>query len=148
MSIEIRRKGGVGESVRRVDGVPKVRGEFEYASDLRRDGMLWGATLRSPHPHARIASIDIAAAAAAPGVRAVLTHADVPGKKTFGLDVQDQPVLAIDLVRYAGEAVAIVAAEDLEQARAALKTIAIKYEVLTPVTDMEQALEKTAPSIH
>ena len=148
MSIDIRRKGGVGESVRRVDGVPKVRGEFEYASDLRRDGMLHGATLRSPHPHARIVSIDIAAATAAPGVRAVLTHADVPGKKTFGLDVQDQPVLAIDVVRYAGEPVAIVAAEDPELARAALKQIDVNYEVLTPVTDMERALEPNSPSVH
>ena len=148
MSIDIRRKGGVGESVRRVDGVPKVRGEFEYASDLRRDGMLHGATLRSPHPHARIVSIDIAAAIAAPGVRAVLTHADVPGKKTFGLDVPDQPVLAIDVVRYAGEPVAIVAAEDPELARAALKQIDVNYEVLTPVTDMERALEPNSPSVH
>src|SRR5438270_12860769 len=148
MSIDIRRKGGVGESVRRVDGVPKVKGDFEYASDLRRAGMLHGATLRSPHPHARIVSIDIAAATAAPGVRAVLTHADVPGKKTFGLDVPDQPVLAIDVVRYAGEPVAIVAAEDPELARAALKQIDVIYKVLSPLTDMEQALEKTTPSIH
>src|SRR3979411_2578083 len=108
MSVNIRRQGGVGEALRRVDGVPKVKGAFEYASDLRRDGMLWGATLRSPHPHARVVSIDTSAAVEAPGVRAVLTPADVPGKKTFGLDVQDQPVLAKELVRYAGEAVAIV----------------------------------------
>src|SRR5229473_1828231 len=148
MSVNIRRQGGIGQSVRRVDGVPKVKGEFEYASDLRRDGMLWGATLRSPHPHARIVSIDTSAAVEAPGVRAVLTHADVPGKKTFGLDVQDQPVLAIDLVRYAGEAVAIVAAEDPELARTALKKIAVSYQVLTAVTDMEKALEPTAPSVH
>ncbi len=148
MSVNIRRQGGIGQSVRRVDGVPKVKGDFEYASDLRRDGMLWGATLRSPHPHARIVSIDTSAAVEAPGVRAVLTHADVPGKKTFGLDVQDQPVLAIDLVRYAGEAVAIVAAEDPELARAALKKIEVTYKVLTPVTDMEKALEPTAPSVH
>jgi len=148
VSIDIRRKGGVGESVRRVDGVPKVKGDFEYASDLRRAGMLHGATLRSPHPHARIVSIDIAAATAAPGVRAVLTHADVPGKKTFGLDVPDQPVLAIDVVRYAGEPVAIVAAEDPELARAALKQIDVNYEVLTPVTDMERALEPNSPSVH
>src|SRR5437879_10054663 len=110
--------------------------------------MLHGATLRSPHPHARIVSIDIAAATAAPGVRAVLTHADVPGKKTFGLDVADQPVLAIDAVRYAGEPVAIVAAEDPELARAALKQIDVNYEVLTPVTDMERALEPNSPSVH
>jgi CO/xanthine dehydrogenase Mo-binding subunit len=148
MSVDIRRQGGVGQSVRRVDGVPKVRGEFEYASDLHRDGMLWGATLRSPHPHGRIVSIDTSAALETPGVCAVLTDADVPGKKTFGLDVQDQPVLAMDVVRYAGEAVAILAAEDPELARAALKKIAVNYEVLAPVTDMERALEPTAPSVH
>ena len=148
MSVNIRRQGGIGQSVRRVDGIPKVKGEFEYASDLRHDGMLWGATLRSPHPHARVVSIDVAEALEAPGVCAVLTHLDVPGKKTFGLDVQDQPVLAMDIVRYAGEAVAVVAAEDPELARAALKQIAVNYKVLTPVTDMEQALQPTAPSVH
>src|SRR5213082_2985833 len=135
MSIEVGRKAGVGQSVPRIDGVPKVKGEFEYASDLHRDGMLWGATLRSPHPHAQVISIDISAATAMPGVSAVLTHADVPGKSTFGLDVQDQPVLAKDVVRYAGEAVAVVAAEDPELARAALKAITVNYKVLTPVTD-------------
>src|SRR5438445_12932998 len=145
MSIEIRRKGGIGESVRRIDGIPKVKGECDYASGLRRDGMLWGATLRSPHPHARMVSIDTSAALTTPGVCAVLTHADVPGKKTFGLDVQDQPVLAMDVVRYAGEAVAIVAAEDPELARAALKQITVIYKVLSPVTDMERALEPSAP---
>ena len=72
MSVNIRRKGGVGESVRRVDGIPKVKGEFEYASDLHRDGMLWGATLRSPHPRAQIVSIDISVAAQAPGVQCAL----------------------------------------------------------------------------
>src|SRR6202165_3269045 len=148
MTVNIRRQGGVGQSVRRVDGVPKVKGEFEYASDLRRDGRLWGAPLRSPHPHARIVSIDTSAALEAPGVCAVLTHADVPGMKTFGLDVRDQPVLAMDVVRYAGEAVAIVAAEDPELARAALKKIAVNYKVVTPVTNMERALEPTAPSVH
>ena len=148
MSVQIRRKGGVGQSVPRVDGVPKVKGEFEYASDLHRDDMLFGATLRSPHPHARILSLDVGAAAAISGVHAVLTHADVPGKKTFGLDVQDQPVLAIDTVRYAGEPVAIVAAEDAELARQAAKAIRVEYEMLPPVTDMEEALKADAPKVH
>src|ERR1700720_2748911 len=148
MSVNLRRQGGVGQSVRRVDGIPKVKGAFEYASDLHRDGMLWGATLRSPHPRAQIISIDVSAAAAAPGVHAVLTHADVPGKLTFGLDVQDQPVLASDVVRYAGEAVAIVAAEDPEVARTTLEKIAVNYKILAPVTDMEQALEKSAAPVH
>ncbi|HEY9286923.1 MAG TPA: molybdopterin cofactor-binding domain-containing protein, partial [Candidatus Dormibacteraeota bacterium] len=148
MSVQIRRKGGVGQSVPRVDGVPKVKGEFEYASDLHRDDMLYGATLRSPHPHARILSLDITPASEMPGVHAVLTHEDVPGKKTFGLDVQDQPVLAIDTVRYAGEPVAIVAAEDPELARQAAKAIKVQYEVLPPVTDTEEALKSDAPKVH
>jgi CO/xanthine dehydrogenase Mo-binding subunit len=148
LSVDVRKKGGVGQSVRRVDGVAKVKGEFDYASDLRREGMLWGATLRSPHPHARIVSLDVSPASAAPGVSVVLTAADVPGKKTFGLDVQDQPVLAQDLVRYAGEALAVVAAEDPELARAALKLIAVTYKVLSPVTDMEQALDPGSPMVH
>ena len=98
--------GRVGESVKRVDGVPKTTGEFAYASDLSAAGMLWGHTLRSPHAHARIRSIDLSAALALPGVHAVLTHADVPGQKTYGLEFADQPVLAIDRVRYFGEPVA------------------------------------------
>ena len=70
---------GIGQSVRRTDGVPKVTGRFAYSSDLQADGMLWGATLRSPHPSARVRGIEIAPALAVPGVRAVLTHEDVPG---------------------------------------------------------------------
>jgi CO/xanthine dehydrogenase Mo-binding subunit len=147
MSVQIRKPGAIGESVRRVDGIPKVKGQFEYASDLNRQGMLFGATLRSPHPHARITSIDTSAAEAMPGVHAVLTHADVPGRKVYGLDVQDQPVLAIDVVRYAGEPVAVVAAEDAEVARQGARAITVQYAVLTPVTDMEQALEPGAPHV-
>jgi CO/xanthine dehydrogenase Mo-binding subunit len=145
MSVQIRR--GVGQSVARVDGVPKVKGAFEYASDLHRDGMLFGATLRSPHPSARILEIDISAASSMPGVHAVMTHRDVPGKKAFGLDVQDQPVLASDVVRYAGEAVAIVAAESAELARQAARAIRVRYEPLPAVTDMEQALDPNAPKV-
>ena len=71
---------------RRPDGPSKVRGEFAYSSDLRVDEMLWGATVRSPHPYARIVSIDQTAALALPGVHAVLTHEDVPGRKVYGLE--------------------------------------------------------------
>ncbi|OLT34348.1 xanthine dehydrogenase subunit D [Actinomadura sp. CNU-125] len=120
----------------RPDGTLKVTGEFAYASDLWTDGMLWGATLRSPHPRAVIRSVDIGPALAMPGVRAVLTHEDVPGRKMFGLDgTADQPVLAIGEVRHEGEPVALVAADHPEAARRALAEIAIGYEVLEPVTD-------------
>ncbi|MFF0493625.1 molybdopterin cofactor-binding domain-containing protein [Nocardia sp. NPDC004068] len=128
--------GGVGESASRPDGAPKVKGEFAYASDLRVDGMLWGATLRSPHPRARIARIDTAPALAVPGVHAVLTHEDVPGRKVYGLDhTADQPVLAIGEVRHQGEPVALVAADHPEIARRALAAIAVDWEVLEPITD-------------
>src|SRR5215218_7016658 len=78
--------GRVGESIKRVDAIPKVAGEFAYASDLWAEGMLWGHTLRSPHPHARIAAIDVSRAPTMPGVHAVLTHTDVPGEKRYGLE--------------------------------------------------------------
>ncbi len=133
--------GRVGESVKRVDGVPKTTGEFEYASDLSAAGMLWGHTLRSPHAHARVLSIDLSAALTLPGVRAVLTHDDVPGQKTYGLEFADQPVLAIDRVRYFGEPVAVVAAEHPEQARRAAERIVVEYEPLEPIVDPERATE-------
>ena len=75
----VQRPDEVGATTTRIDGVPKVKGEFEYSSDMYVEGMLWGATLRSPHPRADIWAIDIAAALAMPGVHAVLTHEDVPG---------------------------------------------------------------------
>ncbi|HET7421886.1 MAG TPA: molybdopterin cofactor-binding domain-containing protein [Candidatus Dormibacteraeota bacterium] len=127
----------VGESVRRSDGPAKVRGEFVYSSDLNAAGMLWGATVRSPHPYARIASIDTSEARAMPGVACVLTHEDVPGENLYGLEIRDQPVLAFDFVRYWGEAVALVAAEHPEQARRAADKVRVSYEVLEPVTTAE-----------
>jgi CO/xanthine dehydrogenase Mo-binding subunit len=134
--------GRVGESVPRADAVPKVTGEFAYSSDLIAAGMLWGATVRSPHAHARIVEIDISAALTMPGVHAVLTNDDVPGRKTYGLEFDDQPVLAHDRVRYYGEPVALVAAEHPEQARRAAERIEIEYEPLEPVVDPEHATER------
>jgi CO/xanthine dehydrogenase Mo-binding subunit len=133
--------GKVGDAVPRVDAPPKVKGEFAYASDLIVPGMLWGHTLRSPHAHARILSIDISRAVTMPGVHAVLTHDDVPDEKTYGLEFSDQPVLAIDRVLYYGEAVALVAAEHPEQARRAAERIVVGYQPLEPVADMELATE-------
>lgn len=102
--------GGIGDSPLRPDGTLKVRGEYAYSSDLWAEDMLWGATLRSPHPYARITSIDIGPALKHPGVYAVLTHKDIPGENIYGLKVSDTPVLAEDVVRYQGEPVALVAA--------------------------------------
>ena len=134
--------GSIGEAVRRPDGPPKVQGQFAYSSDLNAAGMLWGHTLRSPHAHARVVSIDISQAVTMPGVHAVLTHEDVPGSKTYGLEFPDQPVLAIDRVRYFGEPVALVAAEHPEQARRAAEAIVVEYQPLELVVDPERATEQ------
>ncbi|MGH8875080.1 MAG: xanthine dehydrogenase family protein molybdopterin-binding subunit, partial [Acidimicrobiia bacterium] len=102
-------------------------------------GMLWGATLRSPHARARITRLDIAPALAVTGVWAALTQEDVPGRKTFGLEHTDQPVLAEGEVRYWGEPVALVAAEDEETARRAAAAIVVEYEECPPLVDPEEA---------
>src|SRR5213075_3244109 len=138
--------GWIGEVTRRSDAVPKVTGEFAYSSDLHAAGMLWGHTVRSPHAHARIHGIDVSRALTMPGVHAVLTHEDVPGEKLYGLEFRDQPVLAIDRVRYFGEPVALVAAEHPEQARRAAEKIVVEYERLELVVDMGRATEQ--PELH
>ncbi|HZD22899.1 MAG TPA: molybdopterin cofactor-binding domain-containing protein [Acidimicrobiia bacterium] len=126
---------GVGTSPLRPDGVAKLKGEFAYAQDLHVENMLWGATTRSPHPRARVVSVDIAPALAIGGVHAVLTADDVPGRAVFGLEHPDQPVLASDEVRYWGEPVAVVAAEDEDTARRAAAAIDVEYEVADPLVD-------------
>jgi xanthine dehydrogenase D subunit len=140
--------GRIGESPLRPDGILKVTGEFAYASDLWHDEMVWGVTLRSPHPHARIRRIDISEALTVPGVTAVLTADDVPGENAFGLEHADQPVLASEFVRYEGEPVALVAADHPETARRAAKRIRVDYEVLPAVTDAGLAMDADAPAVH
>jgi xanthine dehydrogenase D subunit len=131
--------GGIGTSPIRPDGIPKLTGRFAYSSDLRAEGMLWGATSRSPHPRARVVSIDPAPALAIGGVRAVLTLDDVPGLPYFGQEHQDQPVLTDGEIRFWGEAVAVVAADDYDTARRAARAVEVVYEPLAPLTDPEEA---------
>ena len=138
----------LGTSSLRPDAVSKVQGRFAFSSDLWAENMLWGATLRSPHAHARIKSIDVTAAWKIDGVECVLTHEDVPGKPTYGLISSDQPVLAKDVVRYMGEPIALVAADHPETCRRALEAIVVEYEVLTPLVDAEIAIAGSFPDIH
>ncbi|MEI8239573.1 MAG: xanthine dehydrogenase subunit D, partial [Actinomycetota bacterium] len=143
-----RSAGRLGDSAIRPDGVAKVQGTFEFSGDLSADGFLWGATLRSPHPYARIVSIDVSPAWKIAGVEAVLTAADVPGKATYGLISQDQPVFASDVVRFVGEPVAVVAADHPETCRRALAAIVVVYEVMAALTDPEAAIDGSHPPIH
>jgi xanthine dehydrogenase D subunit len=143
-----RTETGVGASAPRPDGILKVTGEFAFSSDLWMADMLWGATLRSPHPRARIRSVNLSGALRLPGVAAVLTHDDVPGRKNFGLEAVDQPVLAGGEVRYQGEPVVIVAADHPETARRAAAAITVDYDVRAPVTDAQAALLPGAAAVH
>jgi len=136
----------VGKSVPRVDGLEKVTGRAVYSVDVNLLGMLYGAVLRSPLPHARIIAVDLEEAREAPGVRAVISGKDFP--YTFGGMIKDQPILAIDRVRYVGEPVAAVAAETEAEAQAALEKIRTRYEELLPVFDPREALAEGAPLLH
>lgn len=136
----------VGTRAPRVDSVEKVTGSAIYGVDVALPGMLHGAVLRSPVPHARIVSIDTTAAAAAPGVQAVVTGRDFP--LLFGAAIKDQPFLAIDRVRYVGEPVVAVAATSEAEAQEALELIRIDYEELPAVLDMRFALSDDAPLVH
>ncbi|MBZ6477109.1 xanthine dehydrogenase family protein molybdopterin-binding subunit [Streptomyces griseocarneus] len=130
---------GIGVSLPAADAVAKAQGTFPYAADLWAEGLLWAAVLRSPHPRARIVSIDTSTAATMPGVRAVVTHADVPGDAAHGRGVADRPVFASDQIRHHGEPIAAVAADHPDTARLAAAAIAVEYEVMEPVTDPEAA---------
>jgi aerobic-type carbon monoxide dehydrogenase small subunit (CoxS/CutS family) len=136
------------KNIRRIDTPSKVSGRLKYAGDMIMHGMLHVQVLRSPHAHARIVSIDTSAAEAMDGVEGVITCADVPGEDGFGVFVNDQPVMARDKVRYVGEAVAAVAAENALIAKRALSAIKIEYQLLPAVFDPNEAMRPGAPVLH
>ncbi|MGC2712460.1 MAG: molybdopterin cofactor-binding domain-containing protein [Pseudolabrys sp.] len=138
----------IGKNVRRIDTPSKVSGRLKYAGDMTMPGMLHVQVLRSPHAHARIVSIDTSAAEAMEGVEGVITSADVPGEDGFGVFVNDQPVMARGTVRYVGEAVAAVAAEDPLIAKRALSAIKVAYQELPAVFDPDEATCPGAPVLH
>ncbi|MBI4493489.1 MAG: xanthine dehydrogenase family protein molybdopterin-binding subunit [Chloroflexi bacterium] len=137
----------VGQRIPKIDGPEKASGRAVYTADIRLPGMLWGKVLRSPHPYARIVRVDASKARALPGVRAAITGHDIPFT-LVGLRLRDLPVLARDVVRFIGEPVAAVAADDLDVAEAALGLIEVEYEVLEPLLDPLAAMQPGAPLLH
>ncbi len=145
----------IGTSPIRYDGADKVTGRALYGADIRLPGMLYGAVLRSPHAHARIRSMDTSQAEALPGVKAVVTAADLPDladkmaavgeASVVNLRYQSNNVLARDKVLYHGHAVAAVAATSPHIAEEALALIRVEYEVLPPVLDVREAMREDAP---
>ncbi|ABL83768.1 MULTISPECIES: xanthine dehydrogenase family protein molybdopterin-binding subunit [unclassified Nocardioides] len=136
----------VGTDVPRVETVEKLTGDALYTGDLLLPGMLHAKVKHSPHARARILRVDTARAEALPGVHAVLTGHELDYK--IGLYVVDKDILAKDVVRHFGEAVAAVAAETPEIASAAVDLIEVEYDVLTPVLDPMEAIRDGAPLVH
>ncbi len=144
------RKRGIGASTLRPDGTLKVTGEFAYSSDMWHEDMLWGHTLRSPHAHARIVSIDTSEALAQPG-RVRRPHPRRPADRTHQATAwrsTDTPVLADGVVRHHGEPIALVAADHPETARRAAAKIKVEFEPLPVVHDEASALAPDAPVLH
>ena len=140
--------GVIGKSRPKVDSLEKTTGRARYAEDLVLPEMLFGRLLRSPHPHARILGIDTRRAQSMPGVRAVLTGRDLPVKYGILPSSQDETALAEDKVRYVGEPVAAVAADDEEIAERALAAIEVRYEPLPAIMSPDEALKKGDVHIH
>ncbi len=138
----------VGVPVPRVDADEKVAGTALYAADVRLPGVLRAQTLRSPHPHARIVRTDTSKARALPGVHAVLTGDDFPPDTRWGRRIVDVPVLAQGVVRFVGDPVAAVAADDQETAQRAIALIEVDYEELPAVFDAEEAMQPGALLVH
>jgi len=138
----------VGRDVTKRDAVDKSTGQARYYSDLHLKNMLYGRVLRANRAHARIKRIDTSRAQALKGVVAVLTHKDVQGTNRYGIVTPDQPVLCEDKVRYEGDAVALVAAEDPETAERALDLIGVEYEPLPVVSDPIEAIKPDSPRVH
>ena len=138
----------VGQPHTRKDVAAKAAGAALYTGDMKLPGMLIGKALRSEYPHAKILSIDTSAAEKVPGVRCVMTAKDLPGVNCFGLSIKDQEILASDKVRMMGDAVALVAAEDLDAAEEAVLAIKVDYEQLPAVFTIDEALAEGAPLVH
>lgn len=138
----------IGASEPRKDSLAKASGTAHYTADLHLPHTTYGVPLRSPHHHARIRKIEFKEARNQPGVIAVLTAADVPGSKTFGSLIPDQPVLAADEVRHIGEPVVLVVADSIAAARRAAGMIKINYEPMPFVLDPICALDASAPLVH
>lgn len=138
----------IGKAQPNPDSLAKLTGKARFTDDYQFPGMLHARTLRAGIPHARILSIDTSAAKELPGVHAVLTHEDVPGRKRHGLVVVDWPVLCSDKVHYAGDAIAIVAADNREIAGAALDLINVEYEELPAVSSAIDAFGPNVPVVH
>ena len=130
---------GVGKGIERIDALQKVLGNCLFAGDIRMEGMLFGVVVRSNRPHAKILEIDDKAAWEVPGLVKIITHKEIPGRNRFGVLRKDQPYLAEGYVRYLGEPILLVVAQDERSARRAAKRIKVVYQDLPIISDPQEA---------
>ena len=138
----------IGKPIPLVDAPLKVSGTADYVADIRVPDVLHGKVLRNPHAHARILNVDVGKALKVSGVHTIITAADTPEQRWSTADVKDQTILARDKVRYVGEEIAAVAAEDDAAAAEAVELIDVTYDLLPAVFDPEEAMAEDAPHIH
>lgn len=147
---KLKEAGRIGDKIFRVDAISKALGEAKYADDYKFEGMLYAKNVFSKYPRAKILSIDTSKALKMPGVVAVFTAKDIPGKRYIGHLAKDWPGM-IDVgeeTKFIGDTLALVVAETREQAEQAVKAVEVEYEVLKPVTSPEEAMKEDAPQIH
>lgn len=138
----------IGHEFNRVEGMIKARGQHKYPSDLREDNCLTLFVKRSEIPHGKIINIDIKKAKEIPGVVDIYTAKDIPGTNRYGIVHKDQEILVEDEVRYIGDPICLIVAENIEAGKKAVKSINIQYELLPFVTDVFEALKPDAPKVH
>jgi len=139
----------LGQNFSRVDGPAKLRGSAQFTGDIEMPGMVYAKVLRSAYPHARLTRVNAEKAQKLPGVVAVLTRDDLKKMNAyFGPVVKDQPVVALDRVRYVGDIIAAVAAEEKDIAEEALELIEVDYEPLPAIFDPAEAMKPGAPILH
>ncbi|MFQ6111051.1 MAG: xanthine dehydrogenase family protein molybdopterin-binding subunit, partial [Nitrospinota bacterium] len=138
----------VGTSPPRVDALEKATGSLRFSADMPLEGALHGALVRSPHPHALIKGIDAGEACRVPGFLELVTAKDVPGLNRWGVFRTDQPVFCEEKVRFVGDVVAMVVAETREAAKEGASRVRVRYELLPPVLDPEEALKPDSHLVH
>lgn len=138
----------VGRSLPRVDALDKVTGRAQYCADISMPGLLHGGLVRSPIRHGLLRTLDVAEALRVPGVRAVLTAQDIPGKRLYGAPYEDHPVFAYDRLRFIGDPIALVVADTPEALTTALGLVHLEYDELPTVLSSEEAMQPQATILH
>ncbi|MCK4667947.1 xanthine dehydrogenase family protein molybdopterin-binding subunit, partial [Candidatus Dependentiae bacterium] len=137
----------IGKSIQRIDAVSKVNGSAKFIDDYYFDSMLYARIFRAPVPRGRIKNLDLSAAEKLAGIKGIFTAKDIPGANIVPVVEKDQPLLADEVFNFAGEAIAIVVADDPDIAEEGVSLIKLDYEELPSILTIEDSINKTVPDI-